>query len=57
MARPRTKPVRCVVGRHRPDVTQTSESNGVARTLCRDCQCALVRTLASRSWYRSGLFQ
>ncbi|HEX7782463.1 MAG TPA: hypothetical protein VF509_06625 [Sphingobium sp.] len=56
MARPRTKPALCASGRHRPDAARKSEYDGVTRTHCRDCRCQLVKTLASRGWYRSGLF-
>lgn len=56
MPKPRTRPILCATGRHRPNVTHATENNGVTRTFCRDCQCELVRTQASRGWYRSGIF-
>ncbi|QUT05937.1 hypothetical protein KFK14_23910 [Sphingobium phenoxybenzoativorans] len=56
MARPRTKPALCASGRHRPDIHRTCDDDGVTRTHCLDCRCQLVRTLASRAWYRSGMF-
>ncbi|MCE7795987.1 hypothetical protein LWE61_05355 [Sphingobium sufflavum] len=41
---------------HVPRKTAVQEEGGVYRAICRRCECDLVRTLASRKWYRSGLF-
>lgn len=41
---------------HVPRAQDVREEFGVYRSVCRRCECNLVRTLASRKWYRSGLF-
>lgn len=40
---------------HVPRKGDLHEENGVLRAKCRRCECDLVRTLASRRWYQSGL--
>lgn len=44
----------CLAGRHRPRRVRAAADGQPARTTCRDCGCALVRTAASRRWFYSG---
>ncbi len=41
---------------HVPRKSDVHEDGGVYRAICRRCECDLVRTQASRKWYRSGMF-
>jgi hypothetical protein len=42
----------CCNGRHRP--RRVPVRAGADRTICLDCGCTLVRTLATRQWIYSG---
>ncbi|NIJ09001.1 hypothetical protein FHS31_002631 [Sphingomonas vulcanisoli] len=47
-------PHSCLSGRHRPRRVPIGLTGGTLRTTCRDCGCAMVRTLATRRWFYSG---
>ena len=44
----------CKDGRHKPHRRMLHVEDGVQRTICQTCGCLLVRTLATRKWFRSG---
>jgi hypothetical protein len=46
--------IACADGDHRPHRIEDDES-GVQRAVCRACGCALMRNLATRRWYYSGV--
>ena len=47
---------RCLTGRHRPvEVQADPRDPDIRRAVCRDCGCALHRTLITRRWSISGL--
>ncbi len=41
---------------HIPRKAGVRIEDGVSRATCRRCECDLIRTQASRKWYRSGMF-
>lgn len=44
----------CLDERHVPSRSSIRHDGDVRRARCRGCGCTLVRTLATRAWYRSG---
>ncbi|MBU3078399.1 hypothetical protein [Sphingomonas quercus] len=49
-------PSDCAAGRHKPRGRPPADASGVTRGICRYCGISIMRTLATRSWYPSGLF-
>ncbi|WP_162527097.1 hypothetical protein [Sphingomonas solaris] len=45
----------CRAGIHQPDRSTARGDDGIQRSSCRGCGCALMRTGATRIWFLSSL--
>jgi hypothetical protein len=50
-----TRRERCAAGRHTPVHPGIAQDGAIRHDICRYCGCPIMRTQATRIWFRAGL--